>query len=446
MNKKTTYLFLDTMIYLHFSPLENIPFNEIFDSEKIIIVFPYITAIELDKHKDTHQSQRIRDRASERLNMIYKTLTGTSTKIRENVFLEDYCRRPSESDFASYELNPTWNDDVLMASILKFKQDHVDDQVVLISHDIGPKLRAHHFDISCVDLNDKYRLPQDEDPILKENKKLKNDLLRLQSAMPHLLVSFHGLSDEQNRIVYTLSTLKGTRIQNKEELIEKIRTDFPTLVPSTPISPDITEGIVGIAKAMANINLDPIPESEFTRYKKEVDLFLSKYSTYIDRFNAYHSRPIIILELDVRNFGEAPANDIDLHINFPDGFLVCTDKSLPEEPKPPKPPVKPRTSHQMLFSNLNFDLKPSYFHDGITASLQDPFTLIPESFSLKQINGFELKDHFERIKHNYHIHIQPLYIIFPSYEKAHSFHFDYKLSAANIPQSECGKLNVIIEK
>lgn len=446
MDKGCIYLFLDTMVYLHFAPVENIPFPKLFNSHKIVIVLPRITVAELDKHKNIHESQRIRDRASVRLNYLYNLLNEGSNLIREDVSLE-YFHGPQNFDFSAHGLDSNWNDDIFIASILQFKQIHSADHIVLVSHDTGPKLSALHFGIKCVSLDEKYKLPQDEDPIIKENRQLKHELLRLQNASPQLLLGLGDLEDNQNFITFKINQTGDKLIKDKDEIIAKLRAEYLTLNPSPDVFHNNQEISDGLSKAIAQLNPNQIPASEISRYNNEIESFILEYSKYLDLLSDYHNNPKIKLELNVRNIGGAPADDIDLQITFPNIFLMFTAETLPKEPKPPKPPRKPRTFYDSLLSLRTIpDLRPFHFFEGINTAMLSQDLSHPDSFKLKQADGFVLTDHYERLKHGYQKNIRTLYIVFSSYEKANSFHFNYKISAANIPQAKKGQIDVVIEK
>lgn len=61
-HNKLTYIVLDTMVFLHYQPLEKINFADILGSANHVVVIPLITLNELDQHKNTHQNPQIRER------------------------------------------------------------------------------------------------------------------------------------------------------------------------------------------------------------------------------------------------------------------------------------------------------------------------------------------------------------------------------------------------
>ena len=60
---KQLFVFIDTMIFLHYKAVEEINFPELFNVDKISILVPRITLRELDEQKNIHTQSKIRERA-----------------------------------------------------------------------------------------------------------------------------------------------------------------------------------------------------------------------------------------------------------------------------------------------------------------------------------------------------------------------------------------------
>lgn len=436
MNNDQAFVFLDTMMYLHWQPVENIPWPDVLGNKAVTIVVPYITVHELDEHKCTHPSQKIRDRAASQLKTIHECITQ-GRPLREGVTLKDF-KCSIDYDYSASGLDRNWNDDVLIAAILDFKNMNADTRVVLLSNDTGPKLHAHRFGIECIDLDEKYRIPPEEDLVLKENRELKNEILRIQAASPQLAVCFQD-NESSSFQKYTLKRVKESTVMGKDEMAAKLRAKFPKMSPPllpAPKSPLASHSII------SGLEYSIIPKREYERYNDDVDEYIARYLAYHKELINYRARSerMISLAIAVRNTGGAPAEDVDVHIHFPDGFEMFTDDNLPDEPSAPIPPQKPRTSTEILRSqikipNLAADLFRPPFHSST-----------PNTFRLDRTNSYDLKDHLARIKHGYIIKLRTLHIVFNSYDEAASFGINYLLSAANMPTSAKGQLNIVIER
>lgn len=434
------------MVYLHCAPPKDIPFPTILNVPHVTIVIPRITVQELDKHKNTHPSQRVRERAQRCQCLIESMVAEQQMALREGVVLAYYHGNPS-FDFGAHGLDRNWNDDLLIASVLSFKHVHPDTRVLLVSLDTGPKLTARHHGIDCIGVPEKYLLPPEENSHAKEIRQLKSELLRLQSASPLLRVSFQNSEDESAHCSFKLPPQPDISLEKREALIQAQRKAVPSLsVPTEQPAPPKTasqriESYIAAAR-LKDIMGETIPTSEYLRYNKDVDAYIVSYASFLDRLTEYQTRPsrMITLKLELHNTGTVPADDIDLRMHFPNGFSMYTREDLPGEPSPPKHPDKP-------CRRSAFDLA------GLAACNFDPIRvrmphmpIIPDSFSLKRTNSYDLADHFNRLKHGDHIQLRKLFVVFPSHEKACSFEIEYRISAANVPKAVTGTLNVVIEK
>ena len=59
MHKK---VYLDTNIFLHYQPFDQINWPEVSNADSVIIVFPPVIIRELNTHKDTHPLPHIKKR------------------------------------------------------------------------------------------------------------------------------------------------------------------------------------------------------------------------------------------------------------------------------------------------------------------------------------------------------------------------------------------------
>lgn len=428
-----THVFFDTMVFLHSRPIQEINLPKLLRVRSVILVIPRVTLHELDKHKNTHTSRNIRDRAAKSLKTIENCTTSESKELRPGVLLQLMTASPSLV-FKEHGLNSDWPDDQMIASVLAYRQKHPSDRVILISHDVGPKLTARHLGIETAELPDSYRIPPEEDPLVKENKLLKNQLARLQNAQPKLILRLGEMPDTDEHYKFRLSRPPLTEIPDKEQVMSKLRKFFPEMHP-----PDSKTNPLQFIALRTDYLL--IPREEFERYTRERDQYFSEYESYLVRLENFRSQPSRTLKLilEVRNIGSAPAEDVDVYVHFPDGFSLYTENEIPGGPKQPKEPVQPRTTFQLSRPNIT-DFLPIPM-----PSLKAPM-LKEDTFSLEKTSSYELREHSKRIKHGNIFPIRPLYLIFDSFDDARSFNFEYVITAGNLPERITGSLNIIVEK
>jgi len=212
-----TFVFFDTMVFLHCIPVKEMNLPELLDVGTVTLVIPRITIQELDKHKNTHPSRKIRDRATDRLKTIQACMDTSEKELRFEVRLELTMARPSR-DFEQHGLNMDCPDDELIANVLKCKGDHPSDRVVLISHDVGPKLTASQVGIETTEIPDRWRIRPEDDPLVKENKRLRNELLKLQSAQPKLILRLQGMQDDDDHIFFEIGPPAEIEVPDKEKI------------------------------------------------------------------------------------------------------------------------------------------------------------------------------------------------------------------------------------
>src|SRR5215469_18533316 len=56
-------VFIDTMVFLHFQSFDQLDWPAILNAKQVKVVVPAITIREINKHKDSHSLQKIRERA-----------------------------------------------------------------------------------------------------------------------------------------------------------------------------------------------------------------------------------------------------------------------------------------------------------------------------------------------------------------------------------------------
>ena len=431
-------VFIDCMVYLHYRNLEDLDLPSMLRNDNVFVVVPRITLRELDKHKNTHSSSRIRDRARRILQKIERWTTERGN-VRPGMSAEFFPATPS-IDYARYGLNPEWSDDILIASVLHYKKDHPEEEVILIIQDSGPKLTATQLGIKVFALPQEYKLPPEPDPLEVENRELSRALARLQNALPQLLACFAGSEEPKTYARFFLQTPPESMGEEIKRTIDEFRHKLPKQYPPEPRPPTKRQTIYEFVDSLKYI--DPIPSEEYERYNKGVDTFLADYESYMrETWEAKAAaKRSIRFQIEIRNIGTAPADDVDVEFHFPDGFQLFTEDDWPDLPKEPRPPRKPMTRMQIMTDSIG--RIPNFSFPSPSA----PHFTIQTSFTIKRTNSYDVTDHFARIKHGAQVTVPELFLAFDSYESASSFNCDYTIRPANLPDPITGQLHFVIEK
>jgi hypothetical protein len=148
--------------------------------------------------------------------------------------------------------------------------------------------------------------------------------------------------------------------------------------------------------------------------------------------------------LELSNTGNFPAEDIDVWLHFPDGFVLYNPEGSRTEPIPPLEPYRPKNMFD--YPRINF----MDFHP--VSNIKSVRNLQLSNFSnsgipdIRQTNSFEVEYRFGSLKHNQSIQLSPLIVEFASFAEIKSFSVDYKIMVGNIPNLLEGKLNISLTK
>jgi hypothetical protein len=185
--------------------------------------------------------------------------------------------------------------------------------------------------------------------------------------------------------------------------------------------------------------LSRISREEYDRYNEGVDAFLLGYEIYLREAWAANllGKRTINFQIEIANSGTSPADDVDVHLHFPDGFTLSTEG--PELPEPPRPPHPPMTASQMLSASLGYSRMP------FIPPVGTHFTT-PGPFSIKRTNSYDVDDHFLRIKHGDSVMLPEMFVLFDSFEEATSFSCQYTIRPANLPEALSGELHFVVSK
>lgn len=434
-------VFVDCMIYLHYRAIEELDLLSLLKADTVAIIVPRVTLRELDKQKNKHPSSKVRDRARRVLKKIEQWTTGQAS-VRQGVSMEFFRIAPTD-DYEKHGLNPEWSDDVLIASILEYRKKHSSEQIVLITQDSGPRLTAGQLGIPVQELPAEWKLPEELDPLEIENRELSRLLARLQNTLPQLSFCFAGSDEPETHARFSLPHPPETMEEEVTRKIDELRSKLPKQQPPKVPPPAPRDSLLALCEQLTAISrFDPIEPEEYDRYNRGVDAYLAEYEQYMRETWEQKAAlwRTIRFQIEIRNTGTAPADDVDVQVNFPDGFVLMSEDDLPDLPKEPRPPRKPRSRMDILSDSIGGIQNLSF------PSLLIPDFMMPTSFKIERTGSYMVTDHFTRIKHGGSVRMPEMLLTFDSYESAVPFHCEYTLRPANLPDPVTGELHFVIEK
>ncbi|MDQ3534210.1 MAG: hypothetical protein M3421_01120 [Bacteroidota bacterium] len=145
------------------------------------------------------------------------------------------------------------------------------------------------------------------------------------------------------------------------------------------------------------------------------------------------------INLGLINNGNTPADDIDIHLHFPDGFKLVETGNIKSKIEFPEPPYKPKNRMDIGFPSwLSVPSMSPIANVGNSIKFDSP--------TIKKTNSYDV--HFNRkgLKHGYTEELKSLSIVFERHKDIKNFPIEYDISAGNIPNELIGKLNVTFGK
>jgi PIN domain len=438
----STALFLDTNIYLHYQMFDQIAWPALAEVDEVTIVVPPITIRELNKRKDTaHDTRVARDRAGKVLRRFDTLLADTlPAAICTDVGITAIPYDPT-IDFASYRLREELQDDYLVASIIGYRLEHSstpNPTILLVTQDIGLRLKARLHDIQVLSLPDRFKLPEVDDPRDKELKKLRTDLAKAQAIFPRLKLAFR---DEKNRATFRLSTpFAEPPKEVVQEMLELRKKANPY---RTAASLDLLGG-ARLREMMVSHIVGSLSAEDIQEYNQEVAAFHHQCDQYSERMMKHNNmkQRTLQIQLLLINDGTQPANDLDINLHIPDGMQVYEDKNYPQQPATPIPPTGPRSALQKSLDQnreLSNVLLAPYSQKDQSAPRRPRLTIT-------KTNSYDVDMYVDQLKHQMTWRLNTIYVVPGSFEAARSFTIDYRINAANMPQVAKGKLHVIVTK
>ena len=216
----------------------------------------------------------------------------------------------------------------------------------------------------------------------------------------------------------------------KDQCLEEIKQKFPYMEHIDPYKNPLAE------------LMTMTPDSnQINSYNEKLDTYFKEYEDAIMQIYEREKRRKLTFEikLQVTNSGTTPAEDVDIHLHFPDGFELFETEELDEEIELPEPPYKPKN---------RFDFG---YHSMLSSSIISPQVNLGTNLNfnrptIKKTNSYNVDFNRKQLKHGYSEKLENLSIVFESYEDIKNFKLDYVISAGNMPEKIEGKLNVIFIK
>lgn len=432
MNKYDSYCFIDSNSFLHYRMFTDINWNKISNSSSVLLIVCPAVLRELDQKKFSEYDINIRNRSQKVLSKMSKMVTSNKIhKIKKTLDLMFISSEPS-IDWEKEGLSSQIPDDRIIASILEQKNNL--KNIILVTSDIGLTLKANAKGIKCISLPDEYRLNIKKDKRQKEIEKLRNKITILENRLPLLKLKILADNEPADFIEITLNQITAP---SENELVEKskIIKDELKYKPSSKTFESFTD-------LLSN------PKYEIERYEKDLDKYIEEMLKYYKKeykFKEIQSR-LIELKFLIINEGNQPAEDIEIFMNFPDGFKMFSEDEIPRKPKESEKPIPPRSTIDML-SKISYMPKTAF--PNLTIPSIDNFGInrnLSSGPHIRKTDSYEVNYRLDKLKHGIQKYLKPVYVLFESIDQAKPFNISYSILADNLPEPSNGDLNIILNK
>lgn len=441
MESQRITVFPDTNYFLHFKSIDQVDWCTVLGAESVMIVIAPVVLRELNTKKDIGYTKKLRQRAASALRRLDAFLDQPRPiRIRSGVELT-FCEKDPSIDFKTARLNDKLADDWLVATVLEYRNEFSHDLVVVVSNDVGLRVKTGAQKIQIVKMPDDYALPDESDPIEVENRELQKKLANLQNKEPKLRLAFEDGSD------HIEVTFRKPPVISEEEISQmmmNVRVANPLEAkPESYSGLDLARGGIGPA--------------DIDRHNIRLRKFYSDYEDYlrlINTFEAFKGR-CFIFDLKLANDGFAPAEDIDVYLHIPDGPVVVEDpNTLPSEPKEPKPPGPLRSAIQEAMQAQVESLHETMNRLSSTPLISLPTpsatrALVPRNVSaatIRRTKSFEIHFNVGEVKHNFDEEFEPILLFYESWDAISSFTIKYRLLAGNVGYPVEDKLHFVARK
>lgn len=429
-------LFVDTMMFLHFRPLGELNLRELFGVDSITVVVPAITIKELDKHKSTHPSSRVRDRAKKAIALFEAGFADRSSRI-----VAEFFPIHPKAEIDAHSMNADSADEVLVAAMLAYQTRFVGENLALLTDDAFPRLLCKQHGLRALSVEDSFRLVDELDPKDVKIRDLTRTVQKLASATPKLNVFFSSLADKTNVIRIKMRKFVTLTEAAINEARGKLERQYPKFGRVSAISNPRT-----FADRMAKEHVERvlmISESERLEYDLKIDRFINDSIEWIRLRDAVRKNEPRLLKvgIGIENTGTLPAEDVSVTLLFPSGIQPILDADVPDCGDPPRPPKRPESGLNLRSMTFATPELPDQFSVAEISSKRQP--------EIEQATDgrFLATDEFDRLKHGMDEDLfDGMSIVVPPIEDAKSFQCEYQIHVGNMPDPTRGELHFVIEK
>jgi hypothetical protein len=426
---RRTIAFLDTNIFLHFLPFDQIPWPRELGADLVELRVPREVIGELTKHKDGHAIGHMKERAGKILKRILKFALADDGRVGDSGTLTIKCdQHPAGFDLQARGFDPRIADDRILAAVIDFKEQHPGEHVVLVTDDAGAALRAHSHGVVRLGLSEEMRIPPSPDEKQKRIRELEERVHAMEKSRPRLQLSFPGGASECTLIVEpdTVVTDADARGYADGEVAKLAPHQTGATLqqmaakPLTLLDDEVLGSVMKTVSAAAGMMAVKARENLLIFHSNCAAYFWAAWK------HTNQMRRTKEVRLVLENTGTLPAEDIYLRLRLPKRVRVFPQGLLTAAPVPPVPPGVAAKPGQLTKPKAKLRAPQAFEYVGHQE--------LPEHWDLR----FRLP----QLNHHLTEQLVGLHIRFPSPAAVKPFEIEYRISARNAPDAVEGSLSV----
>ena len=358
---RALYLFPHTNVFIQCHALNEVDWSDLVDCAEIQLIVCQPVQREMDKHKN-RGNDRVGKRARKTCSMFRQIILGEQDYqlIRNDgpriILSLDASIAPISSQLPSLDYSK--QDDQIVGHIHAYCQQHEDQDVRLLTHDIGPMMTDQSIGLPFVAVPDSWLLPPEPNKTEKEVARLSRELDRLKESEPHFLTRFVGAGkNEMNEIVVGYIIYEALVEDDVAALIDLLTTQFPVATDFGHREPIERFSLLG--KEVYG----PAKDEAIRNYTtKEYPSWLEGCKTVLSHLHSELQRQERrVFRFGATNEGIRPGKNVLVIISSRGRFKIrppqiegeYTDGSSEVEMELPEPPVAPQGEWKSSWSWLH---------------------------------------------------------------------------------------------
>ena len=358
MTKRTLYLFPDTNLFIQCHPLEQLDWSEWAEFEEVhlIVCRPVQREIDIKKYRGNDRVAQ-RSRATYgRFRSIICSEEGGQLINKADPRVKLYIEFPS---LPSRDLKDTLDysnpDDEVVGCVYRFKQEHQNEAVRLLTHDGGPMMTARSLGLEVAAIKDEWILQPENSKSEREAARLRERIAQLERAEPQFRIKLIGYQGEEiDSIDIECPVYEPMSNDAISDCIQLLRNRFPLVTDFGSRESAKRENQTLAARFLGMKDVyTPATDEAIAKYTdQDYPLWIKNCEDVLvglhDALQHEFGQPFFTFT--IVNDGIRPGNDTLVNIVSKGNFKICPppieDENVPKGkdnaglslPDPPRPP------------------------------------------------------------------------------------------------------------